>query len=220
MRSRAAAAALATLLLAAAPAAAAGGKGEYVGQWSLSGGLGYAVPSTDEYAGGLAWRVAVGYSPVPSLELLVEYAGWESQVTQPDANGIPSHTIASGDLAIHPLTLTAQWRLPLPEFAATAFLLGGVGWYTIDYTMSAEARRVYEDSGAVGLPDQSVDSTWGWHAGAGLEYPLTDRVSLTGEGRYVFLSPEAGGATTPGNRISGSLDLDTWLLSAGVKVAF
>ncbi len=216
----AAAAAVAALLAAGTPAGAEDGKGAYLAAWSLSGGVGYAVPSTDEYADAFAGRLAVGYSPWPSLEIDLEVGGWSAQVSQPDPGGIPSHTVASGRLKVRPLTLTAQWRHPVPGLLATAYLLAGAGWYLIDYDMADEPRAVYEGSGTVGLPDQGVDNALGWHLGAGLEYPVTERLSLTAEGRYVFLSPDAHGATTPGYRIAGSLDLDTLLFFAGVKVTY
>ena len=204
----------------AGPAWAQDGPGEYLPTWTFSGAVGYAVPSTDEYGDALVGRVAVGYSPWPSLEVDLEYGGWSAQVSQPDASGIPSHTIASGNLRLRPLTLTGQWRYPVPGFMATAYLLGGIGWYSIDYTMADEPRKVFEGSGAVDLPDQGVDNAFGYHIGAGLDYVITERLSLTAEGRYVFLSPDAHGATTPGYRIAGSLDLDTWLFTAGVKVSY
>jgi outer membrane protein W len=214
-------AALAALLLAlAAPAGAQSGKGDYVGSWSAAAAVGYAVPNTDEYDNAFAWRLAGSYSPLPQFEIGLEIGRFSTQVSQPDANGISPHTIASGTVEVRPVCLTAQYRRPLPDLFSTLTLLAGVGYYFLDYAMADEARAVFEAGGVRGLPDQSVDDAWGAHLGAGIEYALTERLSLVGEGRYVFLSPEASGTASPGRSIDGSLDLDTWLFSGGLKFTF
>jgi outer membrane protein W len=86
--------------------------------------------------------------------------------------------------------------------------------------MDDTPRAVFEAGEIAGLPNQAVEDAWGFHCGAGLEYALTERFSVTAEGRYVFLSPQASGTEPTGNPIDGSLDLNTWLFTGGVKVAF
>ena len=208
------------LLLAAGEAGAQSGKGDYLGVWSAAAAIGYAIPTTDEYDNAFAWRLAVGYSPMPRIEIDLEFGRFLSDVSQPDADGIPDHTIASGELEVRPVSLTAQYRTPMPGLLSTLTLLAGFGYYFIDYAMADRPRDVFESGGAPGVPDQSVDDAWGWHLGAGLEYALTERFSLAVEGRYLFLSPQASGTTASGRRIDGSLDLDTWMFTGGVKVAF
>lgn len=207
-------------LVPARPAVAQSGKGEYVGVWSVAGSLGYAIPTTDEYDNAFAWRLAAGYSPLPQLELALEVGGFTTDVSQPDEHGISPHTIASGSIEVFPVCLTASYRRALPDLFSTLTLLAGVGYYQLDYRMADEARAVFEAGGVRGLPDQTVDDAWGVHVGAGLEYAVTERLSLFGEGRYVFLSPEAHGTAAPGRPIDGDLDLDTWLFSGGLKFAF
>jgi len=209
---------LAAWLCVPARAGAQSGKGDYIGSWSLSASLGYAVPNTDEYDNAVAWRLAAGYSPLPQFELDLEIGSFSTDVSQPEENGIPTHTIASGRLDVRPVCLTAQYRTPLPETLSTVTLLAGVGYYFVDYEMGDEQREYYGGSG--GLPDQTVDDAWGFHAGAGLEYALTARVSVAAEGRYLFLSPQASGTSVPGTRFDGSLDLNTWVFTGGVKIAF
>lgn len=217
---RAALGALAALALLAAPAGAASGKGDYVGAWSLAASLGYAVPNTDEYGNAAAWRLSGGYSPIPWLEIDLEFGRFGVGVDQPDVNGIPEHTIASGDLTIQPVCLTAQYRRPLPDLFSTLTLLAGAGYYFVNYEMGAAPRAVFSAGGVRGLPDQEVDDAWGFHAGAGLEYAWNERLSFVAEGRYLFLSPDAHGTAAPGHRIDGELDLDTWIVTGGIKVTF
>jgi opacity protein-like surface antigen len=208
------------LCLGAADARAQSGKGDYMGSWSVAGSLGYAVPNTDEYGNAMSWRVGVGYSPAPQIEFDLEVGGFESEVSQPDPNGLPSHTIANGNLTIRPVCLTAQLRWPLPEALSTLTVSGGVGYYFIDYAMDEEPRAALAAAAGEDAEDQHVDDDWGYHVGAGLEYALTEHIALVAETRYVFLSPSAGGASGADSRFGGSLGLNTWLFGGGVKVAF
>jgi opacity protein-like surface antigen len=214
------ASACALACLTAAEAGAQSGKGDYIGSWSGSAAIGYAIPNTDEYDNAFAWRLAAGYSPTPQFEIDLEVSRFVSEVSQPDPYGLPSHTIASGELDVTPVCLTAQYRTPLPGLLSTLSLLAGVGYYFIDYSMDDEPRGVFVSGGAAGHPDQHVDDAWGFHVGAGLEYALTVRLSVSAEGRYVFLSPQASGTTGSGSRIDDSLDLNTWVFTGGIKVAF
>jgi outer membrane protein W len=102
---------------------------------------------------------------------------------------------------------------------ASFVLLAGAGYYFIDYTMDDEPRAAFA-AGGEGLPDQVVKDAWGFHAGAGLEYALTGWLSLTAEARYVFLAPAVSGTAGDGYQLGGSLDLNTWLFTGGIKVAF
>jgi outer membrane protein W len=206
--------------LAASGAHAQSGKGDYVGRWSVSGGIGYAVPNTDEFGNALAWRAGVGYSPNPSFEFDLELGGFSSAVSQPEADGIPTHDIASGKLDVLPVCLTVQYRTPLPETMATVILLAGAGYYFVDYTMADAQREIFVAGGGEGLPDQSVSDAWGFHAGLGLEYALTGWLSVTLEGRYVFLAPQVSGTAKDDYSLGGSLDLNTWVFTGGIKVAF
>jgi opacity protein-like surface antigen len=217
---RRAIAAVALVSLFPAGAGAQSGKGAYLGSWSATAAIGYAIPNTDEYDNAFSWRLAAGYSPLPQFEIDLELGRFLSGVSQPEANGLPTHTIASGELDVMPVCLTAQYRTPLPGLLSTLTLLAGVGYYFIDYTMADEPRAVFAAGGEPGLPDQTVDDAWGFHAGAGLEYALTERFSLTAEGRYLFLSPQASGTAGSGRTIDGTLDLNTWIFTGGVKVAF
>lgn len=218
-RLSAAAAALA-VCLAAAGAHAQSGKGELLGSWSVAGSLGYAVPNTDEYSNELAWRVGVGYTRNPQFEVGLEVGGFETEVSQPEADGLPAHDIASGRLEVLPVCLTLQYRTPLPESMATFILLAGAGYYFVDYTMDDSSRAAFAASGVEGLPDQHVSDAWGFHLGAGLEYALTGWFSVTVESRYVFLAPDVSGTALGGYLLGGSLDLNTWLFTGGIKLAF
>jgi opacity protein-like surface antigen len=215
------AAALLAAALAAPPSARAeGGKGAYVGTWSVSALAGVDIPNTDEYGNGFTWRLAAGYTPAPPYTIDLEVGGFDVGVSQREASGIPSYTIASGDIAVRYVGLTAIWRPPLPESYTTGYFLAGFGYYSVDYTMAAEPRQVFTSSGVAGLPDQKVEDAWGFHAGGGLEYVLSDHVTVVGEARYLVLRPNASGTASPGNRIDGSINLNTWIFTGGIRFSF
>jgi len=215
-----AAAVLVVVCLAADLAHAQSGKGDYLGRWSVSGGLGYALPNTDEYSDEFAWRVGVGYSPVPQFEVGLELGQFETVVSQPEPDGLPTHDIASGTIQVLPVCLALQLHIPLSQTMATFNLLAGAGYYFVSYTMADAPRGIFTSGGVGGLPDQVVRDAWGFHVGAGLEYALTHWLSVTVEGRYVFLAPDVSGTANDSHALGGSLDLNTWLFTGGIKVAF
>jgi outer membrane protein W len=219
LRRLAAGAAVLAVCLAAGTARAQSGKGDYIGQWSIAGGLGYAIPNADAYDPGLSWRFGVGYSPVPQFEIGLELSRFATDVSQPEPDGRPNHDIASGRIEVLPVCITAQLHLPVPQTMATFNILAGAGYYLVDYTMADAQRELFAAEGE-GLPDQSVSDGWGFHAGAGLEYALTSWLSLTAEGRFVILAPDVSGTAADGNALGGSLNLNTWLFTGGIKVAF
>jgi len=208
------------VFLAAGVAQAQSGKGDYIGGWSVSGNLGYAIPNTDAYGNSLAWRFGVGYSPIPQFEIALELGRFTTAVSQPEPDGVPNHDIASGGLEVLPVCLAVQYHIPLAETMTTFNLLAGGGYYFVDYTMADAQRAFFAASGDNGLPDQVVRNTWGAHVGAGLEYAFTGWLSVTVEGRYVFLTPQVSGTAKDNYTIGGSLDLNTWLFTGGLKVAF
>jgi outer membrane protein W len=206
--------------LVAGVAPAQSGKGDYIGRWSVAGDIGVAIPNTDSYDDVLTWRAGVGYSPLPQLEIDLELGRFAPAVKQPEAHGVPTHDIASGQIEAWPVCVTMRYLVPLQAKMATFSLLAGAGYYFINYTMADAPREVFTAGGVPGLPDQDVQDAWGFHAGAGLEYALTGWLSLTAEGRYVFLAPEVSGTAGDGRQLGGSLDLNTWLFTGGIKVAF
>jgi hypothetical protein len=214
-----AAAAAVAICLGAGGAAAQSGKGEYLGRWSVAGNVGLAIPNTDDYSNVAAWRLALGYSPVPWFEVALETGRFATRVEQPEPDGIPNHDIASGRLEVIPLCLDLQFSAPLADSMALAFFTVGGGYYLVDYTMADEPQAIFAAAGA-GLPDQFVHDAWGLHAGVGLEYVLTSWLSFTVEGRYLLLAPKVSGTARDDYQIGGALNLNTWLFTGGIKVAF
>jgi opacity protein-like surface antigen len=65
-----------------------------------------------------------------------------------------------------------------------------------------------------------VRDAFGFHAGLGVEYALSGWLSLTAEGRYLVVAPRVSGTARDGRQLGGTLDLNTWLFTGGIRVAF
>jgi opacity protein-like surface antigen len=90
---------------------------------------------------------------------------------------------ADDDLVIRtvPITVTGRLYLPMgPSFEP--FAAAGAGWYHLRWDFS----EALEEAGI----EDHTDTSFGWHLGAGARVAVSPRVSLYGEGRYVFLDPE------------------------------
>lgn len=125
--------------------------------------------------GGLQARFRLG--KVIGLEGAVDYRPEETfEVNLPGASAeIRQHS--------YPVTASLLIFLPiLPHFSP--YLVGGGGWYytKIDYSDTLEAQ---------GFEDRT-ERLFGWHAGAGLELPITEHVALNGDLRYIFLDSDFG----------------------------
>lgn len=97
-----------------------------------------------------------------------------------------------------PIT-TSLWLSPLPVL----YVGGGVGWYktTFDY--------------ADGFPiEDTTDSQMGAHLGGGLNIPLSPRVGLDLNGRYIFMK-QGDESLVP-----QEFDPDFWSTSAGLAIRF
>jgi len=80
----------------------------------------------------------------------------------------------------------------------------GFGWYntTYDFSDAVEATGV----------DDETEQEVGWHFGGGVELPISDRASITGDIRYVFLDYDFG--DPPG---FGDVDADFFVITAGIQ---
>ncbi len=104
---------------------------------------------------------------------------------------------------------------------ATVNLLAGVGYYFVDYTMADEPREIYAASGVEGLPDQTVSDALGVPRRRGARVRPHRLVQRHGRGPLsVSLRRGVSGTTKDGYELGGSLDLNTWLFTGGIKVAF
>jgi len=107
-----------------------------------------------------------------------------------------------------PLTLSARAYVPL---GIRPFAEAGAGWYVILYDYATELE-------ALGFADETR-SSFGWHVGAGVDVPVSPRLSVFGVGRAVFVDPNKTLDQPTLDRIQ-KLDYDSVYYSAGVSLHF
>jgi opacity protein-like surface antigen len=117
----------------------------------------------------------------------------------------------SGEIAQHsyPVTASLMIFLPiLPHFSP--YVVGGGGYYftKIDYSESLEA---------IGFDDQT-EKPFGWHAGAGLEFPFTEHAALNFDFRWIFMDSEFG--TSAGTDLDEDRTADGYAATAAVMFYF
>ncbi|NNF08579.1 MAG: porin family protein [Candidatus Eisenbacteria bacterium] len=110
-----------------------------------------------------------------------------------------------------PITASARVYAPLP-INLIPYGLAGAGWYHIDYTFSDDAKALFD------LED-TTETTFGWHVGAGLLVSLGPRMALFGEYRAIFMDPEREFDEAIQQTIK-DLDFDTSNIMAGISLYF
>ena len=104
----------------------------------------------------------------------------------------------NGDISV------SSWPVQLSGlFYPVEYLYGvvGVGWYNAKIEYSGELNEI---------PDQTSQK-FGWHFGAGLDIPLSERAFLFGDFRYVFLNYNF--KDVPGG---GEISSDYFQINAGL----
>ena len=97
-----------------------------------------------------------------------------------------------------PVTVSA-WLTPFPMFYAG----GGLGWYRTTYDYQAPLTQTDQTTDAIGV-----------HLGGGVLIPLGAKMSLDGNGRYVFLQKNND------IELPTSFNPDFWTASVGLAIRF
>lgn len=194
--------------------------------FDVNASVGFVIPTTDEYSSTLGWKLGAGYSLTDMFSLELGF-GYHNIKVDHGTDTPPANTIADGELKILPLVLTALFRHPVPQAFGTVYGLAGVGYYFIDYSWSDESVLYFGEVEALYRPPllQEVDNGIGFNVGGGFDYPLSANFVCTVEGQYLFLRPESRGEWRDLLRgethaFDDDLDLDSWIISAGVRYLF
>jgi outer membrane protein len=210
---RMAAAALA-MTLAAAPAMAQEVRGVRAGDWMI-GLSGIAVIPTnggDTSIGGtpnantaIAPQLDFTYFVTPNVALNLIAATTNHQVTVRDVPG--AGTLDLGNTWVLPPTLTLQYY-PLPASRISPYLGAGIN-YTVFYGGGGPR--------SPGINNLTIDNSWGWALNAGVNYEIQPNWLLNFDVKYIFLSP---GVSVNDGAVTGTADLNPWVIGAGVRYRF
>lgn len=201
------------------------GGGDFLYGFNLSASLGYAIPTTDEYSNSFTFRFGAGYALTGNLTLDLGISRFKSDVDH-EMTSPPPNTIADGTLKVTPVVMSLQFRRPVPQFFSTVYALAGIGYYFVDYGWDGNSKEYFQQVEELyGPAIQSVSDSFGFNLGAGFDYPVSTHLALNVEGQYIFLSPEAKGEwrdviTGEPYRFDDSIDLNTWLLTVGMRYFF
>ena len=190
-RSLAAPTLLATLLLAGF----LGASSAVAGELELIPSVGI-TKSTDENAGN-----AQGYAGLALRAPLAPWLKVEGGIAyRQDSYG--SDALGDDFLHVRQWPITASlWAFPTPMFYAGA----GLGWY----------RTTYDYDSALQIRDET-DSKVGFHIGGGISHPLSPKLGLDVNGRYIFMQQSDDASL----EVPTTFDPDFWSLTAGLAFKF
>lgn len=122
------------------------------------------------------------------------------------ATGTSLGTVPVGRVWLLPPTLTVQYH-PLPRSRFSPYVGAGIN-YTFFYN---------EDAAGGAVNSLKLEDGFGWALQLGVDYYVTDRISLNLDVKKLFLSTEA---RLNGGAIVAKVDLDPWIVGFGVGYRF
>lgn len=121
--------------------------------------------SASHFSGHFSCRVAEAFS----LELSVPYIKAEAEGISPG--------LSEGDLSVIPVQMSIQKRFFLYE-KTFVYVSGGIGYYFNSFSVGDTSMS----------REETVESTLGFHAGAGVEYLVKKNLALKLDIKYCFVS--------------------------------
>jgi outer membrane autotransporter protein len=148
------------------------------------------------------------------LEGDLRYRSFDSNGTASNGFGAPSY--ADGSLASTTLMANLAYDFVLKNTKLQPYLKGGIGAAWND----AEADVVsLNRAPGWGLYSGNTDTEFAWSLGAGVAYPIDDRLSLTAEYQYLDLGSAETGADINGQTMSFD-DLGSHEVTLGLRYEF
>lgn len=130
---------------------------------------------------------------------------------------------SKGETTIYPIQLSLQGRFPLsPQL--TPYITAGAGYYINKFLLDS---TIESDWAALGLTiEETIDATFGFHGGAGLDFFLNDSIAINLDARYIILKPKGTWKFTDqisSITTSGEIDpinMNSIMLGLGIKFFF
>ena len=175
---------------------------------------GYVMPSEDNFGKSPAFGLSFFYSL--SKQFRVELKGYFSPIdVENDPEGL-----GAGTLNVIPLQLSLQYRMNISR-RFIPYLGAGVGYYLNNF--SVENSDQWQRLGF--NINEEVDSVFGYHFGAGIDYFIKPNMAVNIDVRYAiasfdgsFVITEEVSGISHGGNISG--DLNHIFFGVGVKFLF
>jgi outer membrane protein len=116
-------------------------------------------------------------------------------------------TIDLGSTWVLPPTLTFQYY-PMPTSRFSPYIGA-----SLNYTM------FYSEGGSrsPGITSVDIKNAWGYGLNVGVNYEMTPNWLLNVDVKYLWLSPDV---SVNGGAVSGTADLNPWVIGAGVRYRF
>ena len=117
------------------------------------------------------------------------------------------------DAMVLPPTLTLQYHF-MPDGAFRPYIGFGVNW-TMFY--DTDAKTALTD--AIGPTDVSMDNSFGWAAQVGFDIPVTERVFINADVKYIDIDTTA--TLTTGSLVNNvDVSIDPFVFGVGVGMKF
>lgn len=165
-----------------------------------------------DYSNKAAWIYGINGTFKPNENISFELAINRTTKSQNDFE-INARSWNTGDIRQTPLTLTARFHWPIGMFSP--YIGAGLGYYWNSYDKN-------NDFWASGVT-VDMDNSWGYHINTGSEFFLdaTKNLALNLDFKYVWnkadITVSNAGA---GLRLDGSMNLDSFIVSVGLKYYF
>ena len=95
--------------------------------------------------------------------------------------------LSKGELSLIPVQLSLQGRVPVSA-KFTPYLCGGIGYYINSYTVDSSLTDAWKVLGFT--VEEKVESTLGFHGGAGLDFMLNKNLAVNADFKYCFIKPK------------------------------
>jgi len=95
--------------------------------------------------------------------------------------------LSEGKTTIYPIQFSIQGRFPLsPQI--TPYITAGAGYYLSSFALDSTIESDWDFLGFT--IEETIDSAFGFHGGAGFDFFLNDSIAINLDARYIFLKPK------------------------------
>ncbi len=185
--------------------------------WSVGLHAGYGMPADSLFGSGFAYGAGVSYLITSYLGLEVGVFQYQSDIEDSDSG------LSRGQLSMIPLMFSLQGRYPLNDRLVPYAVMGA----TLSFNSFKLCQTCQDSWGALDISiKESVENSFGWHVGAGLDYQIARNFALNVDVRTHFLKSQGSWSMDDllsGVSVSGDMDnlnLNTWVIRLGAKLYF